>query len=304
MEFIIGTRGSQLALWQANHVKALMEKEFPKDKFTLKIIKTTGDLDQSTPLNQMGGIGLFTKQIEKALEEKEIDLAVHSFKDMPSVIDEKFEIAAVLIRETPFDIFISEKYTVNDMKKSLTVGTGSLRRISQLKAAFPEVKTKELRGNVDTRLGKLKKGEYDGIILAYAGVKRLGLLDTIKYEIIPEEISLPSVAQGAVAVEVRKGESEIIKRLKAIDHENTHKTVNEERTFLRIVEGGCKVPVACYGKFEKDNFIISGFVGDLTGEKIIKHTMEVPVEEMEGCGKVLADIVLKSGAEEILKNFR
>jgi len=304
MEFIIGTRGSKLALWQANHVKDLLQKNFQNDTFTLKIIKTTGDLDQKTPLNQMGGIGLFTKQIEKALEQKEIDLAVHSFKDMPSVIDEKFEISAVLKREIPFDIFISEKYKISDMKKELVIGTGSLRRISQLKAAYPEITTKELRGNVDTRLKKMKQGEYDGIILAYAGVKRLGLLDTINYEIIPEEVSLPSVAQGAVAIEVRKGEKEIIERLKSIDHEQTHKTVDEERTFLRIVEGGCKVPVACFGKFEEGKFILSGFVGDLTGKKIIKHTIEVSNDEMADSGRILAETVLKSGAEEILKNFR
>jgi hydroxymethylbilane synthase len=304
MKFTIGTRGSKLALWQANHVKSLLEKNFPKDDFQLKIIKTTGDLDQKTPLNQMGGIGLFTKQIEKALKDKEIDLAVHSYKDMPSVIDTHFEIAAVLQREVPFDIFISKKYKLEDMKKGLIAGTGSLRRISQLKAAFPEIITKELRGNVDTRLRKLEEGEYDGIILAYAGVKRLGLLDNINFEIIPENISLPAVAQGAVAVEVRKGEKEIIERLKTIDHDETHKAVDEERTFLRIVEGGCKVPVACYGKFENDKFILSGFVGDLNGKEIIKHTVEVPATEMKEVGSLLAKTVLNSGGDKILQQFR
>jgi len=304
MKFIIGTRGSKLALWQANHVKALLEKNFPTDEFQLKIIKTTGDLDQKTPLNQMGGIGLFTKQIEKSLKDKEIDLAVHSYKDMPSVIDEHFEIAAVLKREVPFDIFISNKYKLKDMEKGLVVGTGSLRRISQLKAAYPKITTKELRGNVDTRLKKLEEGMYDGIILAYAGVKRLSLLENINYEIIPETVSLPAVAQGAVAVEVRKGEQEIIDRLKAIDHEETHKAVEEERTYLRIVEGGCKVPVACFGKFENNKFILSGFVGDLEGKEIIKHTVTVPATEIKDTGKLLAETVLKSGAEKILKQFR
>ncbi|BBB33314.1 hydroxymethylbilane synthase [Thermotomaculum hydrothermale] len=301
MKVIIGTRGSKLALWQANTVKSLLEEKYPDVEFELRIIKTTGDIDQKTPLSQMGGIGLFTKQLEKALEDKEIDIAVHSFKDMPSVIDERFEIAAVLKREKVNDVFISKKYTLNDLKdKTLVIGTGSLRRVSQLKANFPQIETKNLRGNVDTRLRKLEEGQYDGIILAYAGVKRLGFEDRIT-DIIPTDILIPAVAQGAVAVEIRRGDEKVKEIVSSINHRETEICVEQERDFLRIVEGGCRVPVGAYARFDGDSFVIDGFVGSLNGERIVKHKIILPKDDIEDSGKNLANYILENGGREILK---
>ncbi len=301
MKLIIGTRGSKLALWQANRVKDLLQEKFPGIEFELKIIKTTGDLDQGTPLSQMGGIGLFTKQLEKALADKEIDLAVHSFKDMPSVVDERFEIAAVLEREKVNDVFISKKYRFDDLKdKNLIIGTSSLRRISLLKSNFPHIKTENLRGNVDTRLRKLEEGMYDGIILAYAGVKRLGLEDKIT-DIIPYDVIIPAVAQGAVAVEIRKDDLKVKEVVSAVNHEETMLCVEQERDFLRIVEGGCRVPVGAFARFEKGSFVIEGFVGSVDGKKTVKHKIILPEDGFEEAGKNLAVYILENGGKEILK---
>ncbi len=301
MKLIIGTRGSKLALWQANRVKDLLQEKFPGIEFELKIIKTTGDLDQGTPLSQMGGIGLFTKQLEKALADKEIDLAVHSFKDMPSVVDERFEIAAVLEREKVNDVFISKKYRFDDLKdKNLIIGTSSLRRISLLKLNFPHIKTENLRGNVDTRLRKLEEGMYDGIILAYAGVKRLGLEDKIT-DIIPYDVIIPAVAQGAVAVEIRKDDLKVKEVVSAVNHEETMLCVEQERDFLRIVEGGCRVPVGAFARFEEGSFVIEGFVGSVDGKKMVKHKIILPEDGFEEAGKNLAVYILENGGKEILK---
>jgi len=303
MKIVIGTRGSKLALWQANTVKSMLEERFPEKEFELKIIKTQGDRDQNTPLSQMGGIGLFTKQLEKALEDNEIDLAVHSFKDMPSVIDEKFEIAAVLKRERVNDVFISLKYKLEDLKnKKLVIGTSSLRRISLLKAGFPGIETKNLRGNVDTRLRKLEEGLYDGIILAYAGVKRLGLEEKIT-DIIPEDVLIPAAAQGAVAVEIRKGDGKIKEIVSAINHKETELCVNEERNFLRVVEGGCRIPVGVYARFFDGNFVIEGFVGSVDGKNIVRHKLILPEDGFEDAGKNLGLWILENGGKKILEDF-
>ena len=303
MKIVIGTRGSKLALWQANTVKSMLEERFPEKQFELKIIKTQGDRDQNTPLSQMGGIGLFTKQLEKALEDNEIDLAVHSFKDMPSVIDEKFEIAAVLKRERVNDVFISLKYKLEDLKnKKLVIGTSSLRRISLLKAGFPGIETKNLRGNVDTRLRKLEEGLYDGIILAYAGVKRLGLEEKIT-DIIPEDVLIPAAAQGAVAVEIRKGDGKIKEIVSAINHKETELCVNEERNFLRVVEGGCRIPVGVYARFSDGNFVIEGFVGSVDGKNIVRHKLILPEDGFENAGKNLGLWILENGGKKILEDF-
>ncbi len=304
MNIIIGTRGSKLALWQANTVKNLLEKKFPEINFQLKIIKTTGDINQQAPLSQIGGVGLFTKQLEKALLDKEIDLAVHSFKDMPSLIDDCFEIAAVLEREKVNDVFISRKYRFEDLKtKSLVIGTSSLRRISLLKAHFPNIETKNLRGNVDTRLRKLEEGLYDGIILAYAGVKRLGLEQNIT-DIIPYNILIPAVAQGAVAVEIRKNDKKIKDVVSVINHQQTMVCVEQERDFLRIVEGGCRVPVGAYARFENKNFVMEGFVGSIDGKSLVRHKIEFPDGEFEKAGESLAHYILDNGGRDILKGIK
>ncbi len=303
MKVIIGTRGSKLALWQTNRVRTLLKKQFPDVLFEIKIIKTTGDIDQKTPLSQIGGIGLFTKQLEKALANKEIDVAVHSFKDMPSIIEERFEIAAVLERERVNDVFISKKYRFEDLKaKPLIVGTGSLRRVSQLKLTFPHIQTKSLRGNIDTRIKKLEDGLYDGIILAYAGIKRLGMEEKVT-DIIPVDVLTPAVAQGAIAVEVRRGD-EIIKNLvSTINHKETMLCVNEERDFLRVVEGGCRIPVGAYARFEKGSFVIDAFIGSIDGKNVLRHKVELPKDGFEDAGKNLGRYLLENGGRNILKEM-
>ncbi len=302
MQIRIGTRGSKLALWQAEHVKRLLEQIHADHEFVIQIIKTTGDLDQKTPLNQMGGVGLFTKQLELALDNGEIDLAVHSCKDLPSEIDPRFQLSAFLEREKPLDALISSKIHLSDLEGDVIVGTGSLRRVSQLKSRFPNVETRELRGNVDTRLRKLENGEYDAIILAYAGVKRLGL-ESVVADLIPEDILVPAVAQGVVAVETRRDDLSVHEIVSAIDHKASRITTIQERAFLRIVEGGCKVPVGCYATYGKE-FQIRGYIGSIDGTNAVRHELVLPIDEFEEAGEILGQAMLADGGSDILEKIR
>jgi len=302
MQIRIGTRGSKLALWQAEHAKRLLEQIHVDHEFVIQIIKTTGDLDQKTPLNQMGGVGLFTKQLELALDKGEIDLAVHSCKDLPSEIDPRFQLSAFLEREKPLDALISSKIHLSDLEGEVVVGTGSLRRVSQLKSRFPNVETRELRGNVDTRLRKLENGEYDAIILAYAGVKRLGL-ESVVADLIPEDVLIPAVAQGVVAVETRQDDFPVHEIVSAIDHKATRMTTIQERAFLRIVEGGCKVPVGCYATFGK-KFQIRGYIGSIDGTNAVRHELVLPIDEFEEAGESLGQAMLADGGSDILEKIR
>ena len=303
MKITIGTRGSKLAMWQAKHVKRTLEQHHPNDEFHIHIVKTTGDKDQHTPLSQMGGVGLFTKQLEQSLDGGDVDVAVHSCKDLPSEVEERFVLPAFLEREKPMDAFISPKLKLADLKEGVVVGTGSLRRASQLKDRFPGIETRDLRGNVDTRLAKLERGDYDALILAYAGVHRLGLDDVIA-EIIPIDVLVPAAAQGAVAVEARKGDKDVIALLACLDHQPTRAAIQEERSFLRVVEGGCKVPVGCHGWFEKDRFRLSGFIGSLDGSRVVRHEMDLPADDYRDAGEVLGRAMLADGGEEILDEIR
>jgi len=302
MQIRIGTRGSKLALWQATHVKELLEEIHPDHEFVVHIIKTTGDLDQKTPLNQMGGVGLFTRQLELALDKGEIDLAVHSCKDLPSEIDPRFQLSAYLEREKPLDALISSKIHLSDLEKNVVVGTGSLRRVSQLKSRLTNVETRDLRGNVDTRLRKLENGEYDAIILAYAGVKRLGL-EGVVANLIPVDMLIPAVAQGVVAVETREGDFTVHEIVSTIDHKATHMTTVQERAFLRVVEGGCKVPVGCYATYGKD-FQIRGYIGSIDGTNAVRHELVLPVDGFDKAGENLGQAMLADGGSEILEKIR
>jgi len=302
MQIRIGTRGSKLALWQAEHAKRLLEQIHVDHEFVIQIIKTTGDLDQKTPLNQMGGVGLFTKQLELALDKGEIDLAVHSCKDLPSEIDPRFQLSAFLEREKPLDALISSKIHLSDLEGEVVVGTGSLRRVSQLKSRFPNVETRELRGNVDTRLRKLENGEYDAIIRAYAGVKRLGL-ESVVADLIPEDVLIPAVAQGVVAVETRQDDFPVHEIVSAIDHKATRMTTIQERAFLRIVEGGCKVPVGCYATFGK-KFQIRGYIGSIDGTNAVRHELVLPIDGFEEAGESLGQAMLADGGSDILEKIR
>ncbi len=303
-KFTIGSRGSDLALWQTDFIKTQLEKRFPDAEFSVKIIKTTGDAILDTALSKIGDKGLFTRQIENALLNKEIDLAVHSLKDLPTTQPENLKIAAVSARETPNDAFISTKYdSIADLPLKAKVATGSLRRRSQLLAYRPDLEIVEIRGNVPTRIEKFLASDLDGIILAYAGVHRLKLDKYIK-QVVPEEILLPAVGQGVMAVEIRESDAEMFEMLREINDASAEIRITAERAFLRMLEGGCQVPIGGFAVLENETLILKGFVGDLNGEKTVRDSMSGSKAEPEFLGKALAEKFLENGAAEILDEAR
>ena len=306
-ELIIGTRGSKLALWQAEWIKSQLEKIHPGLHVSLTKIKTTGDKILDVPLAMVGGKGLFVKEIEEAMLRKEVDIAVHSMKDVPTEFPEGLHLAVICKREDPRDAFISRKedgqWTIEkftDLPQGAVVGTSSLRRSCQLLNRRPDITIEQLRGNVDTRLRKLDEGQFDAIILATAGVKRLGWSDRIA-EMISPAVSLPAIGQGAVGIECRIGDTDVYELIKPLNHEETEIAVRAERAFLRKLEGGCQVPIACYATITDGTVIIDGLVGDVKGETIIKGHIEGPVEKYRFLGTSLAEDLLSRGAKEILE---
>ena len=299
-QITIGTRGSALALWQANWVKSELEREYPGIKVSLTVIKTKGDKILDVPLAKVGGKGLFVKEIEDALLSHDIDLAVHSMKDVPTELPDGLQVAIFPPREDPRDAFFSHTgKSLKEMPKGAVIGTSSLRRIAQLLNAFPHLKTKDLRGNVDTRLKKLERGEYDGIILAYAGVKRLGWADKVT-ELLDPIISLPAIAQGALGIETRIEDDFNNQRLAFFHDPKTALAVRAERALLRTLEGGCQVPIAAYATVDENNQIsITGLVAALDGRKIIKET--ACGEDPENLGESLARALLQQGAGKLLE---
>jgi len=303
-KFIIGSRGSQLALWQTGFTKETLEKHFPQTTFDIRIIKTKGDAVLDTALSKIGDKGLFTKEIETALLNDEIDLAVHSLKDLPTAQPEGLKIGAVSQRETPNDVFISKMHaSINDLPNGARVATGSLRRKSQLLAFRPDLEIVEIRGNVPTRIEKFLASDLDGLILAFAGVHRLGLDSHIK-QIIPTEILLPAVGQGVMAVEIRDTDSEIAAMLTEINDEETKACITAERAFLRRLEGGCQVPIGAMAVFEVGEIFLHGFVGSLDGAKVIRQSIRGIASGAESLGNDLAEKCLAAGAAEILSEAR
>lgn len=298
---IIATRGSMLALWQAEWIKSQLQDINPDFEISLNKIKTTGDKILDVPLAQVGGKGLFVKEIEEAMLRNEADLAVHSMKDVPTDLPEGLHLSTITKREDPRDAFIAGKgiNSFHDLPQGAHVGTSSLRRICQLLGVRPDLKISQLRGNVDTRLRKLSEGEYDAIILATAGVKRLGYADRIT-EILPPELSLPAIGQGAVGIECRVNDKFINDLLSKLDHEDTHVCVRAERAFLKKLEGGCQVPIAAYAQLIDGKVVIDGLVGSLNGETLIKERMEGHPEKAASLGTELAEKLLAKGAKEIL----
>ncbi|MEA3332404.1 MAG: hydroxymethylbilane synthase [Pseudomonadota bacterium] len=296
----IGTRGSALALWQANWVKSELEREYPGIKVGLTVIKTKGDKILDVPLAKVGGKGLFVKEIEDALLSHDIDLAVHSMKDVPTELPEGLKVAIFPPREDPRDAFFSHTgKNLKEMPKGAVIGTSSLRRIAQILNAYPHLKTKDLRGNVDTRLKKLERGEYDGIILAYAGVKRLGWADKVT-ELLDPIISLPAIAQGALGIETRINDDFNNQRLAFFHDPKTALAVRTERALLKTLEGGCQVPIAGHATVDENNQIsLTGLVAALDGRKIIKETANG--QEPEKLGESLARTLLQHGAGELLE---
>ena len=303
-KFTIGSRGSNLALWQTGFIQAALEDHFPNARFDVKIIKTKGDRILDTALSKIGDKGLFTKEIETALLGKEIDLAVHSLKDLPTTQPEGLKIAAVSKREQPNDVLISKNYAaIEDLPAGATVATGSLRRRSQLLAFRPDLKIVEMRGNVPTRIEKFLASDLDAMILAYAGVHRLKLDSHIK-QIIPAEILLPAVGQGAMAVEIREEDTEIAAMLSALSDHETQSCITAERAFLRRLEGGCQVPIGAFAAFESGEIFLHGFVGSTDGTRVIRQSIRGIASGAESLGTDLAEKALAAGAAEILSEAR
>lgn len=303
-KLIIGSRGSELALWQTNFIKTELEKHFPRVRFEVKIIKTTGDKMLDVALSKIGDKGLFTRQIETALLEKEIDLAVHSLKDLQTVQPENLKIGAVTARETPNDVLISTKYdSIEDLPAGAKVATGSLRRKCQLLNLRPDLEIVEIRGNVPTRIEKFLAADLDAMILAYAGVHRLGL-DSYVRQIIPFDAILPAVGQGALGIEIRENDAEIEMMLEIISDEPTAFCVAAERSFLRRLEGGCQVPIAGFAKLEGDRIHLRGLTGSLDGKMIIKDSISGDKRDAAQLGIRLAETLIEKGAGKLLDEIR
>jgi len=299
-ELRIGTRGSPLALSQANWVKEKLTHAYPDLNVTLIKIKTTGDKIQDAPLTKIGGKGLFVKEIEEALIQRKIDLAVHSIKDVPTEFPKGLHLSVITKREDPRDVFISkEERLLKDLPQKAKIGTSSLRRQAQLLHFRSDFELIPLRGNLDTRLKKLKTMDLDGIVLALAGVKRLGLEERIT-EIIPPEISLPAVGQGALGIETRQGDKKVEEQIQFLNDQDSWIAVSAERAFLKKLEGGCQVPIAAFARISGATLHIDGLVGTIDGKRLIRHHRVGSIEEADSLGIELAEILLGKGAKEIL----
>jgi hydroxymethylbilane synthase len=295
----LGTRKSKLALWQANFVKEKLEAL--GCKVELVPITTTGDKILDAPLAKIGGKGLFVKEIENALLAGEIDLAVHSLKDVPMIIPEGLTLSAITEREEPYDVLISRNgKKLEELHSGAVVGTSSLRRQVQIKRKRRDLRVEILRGNVDTRLRKLKEGLYDAIVLAHAGVKRMGFSGEVS-QVLKDFI--PAVGQGSLAIETRAEDERVINFVKVLNHEESWLSAVCERAFLRELQGGCQVPIGAYAWIEGDRIKIKGFISDLEGERFLEGYEEGSPQKAEEVGKRLAQRLLREGGEEILKEI-
>ncbi|VEN74659.1 Porphobilinogen deaminase [Candidatus Desulfarcum epimagneticum] len=300
----IGTRGSALALWQANWVKSAIEKRFPSVSAKLEIIKTKGDRFLKAPLAEIGGKGLFVKEIEQALMDQRIDIAVHSMKDMPGDIPPGLVIGAVPEREDPRDALVSrDGLGFQDLPAGARVGTGSLRRAAQLLHRRPDIEIAPLRGNLNTRLEKLEKENLDAIVLAVAGIRRLGLEDRITQR-LDADAMLPAVGQGALCLEIRENDPETDALTRPLNHDASRAAVEGERAFLKRLGGDCHVPVAAHGRMEGGVLTLTGLVADVSGKKIARHLETGRPESAGEIGVCLAEALISRGADEILKDFR
>lgn len=303
----MGTRGSELALWQTNWVKQQLEQHFPNVGIDIIIMKTTGDKILDAPLSKIGDKGLFIKEIEHALLNNDIDLAVHSLKDVPTSVPEGLTIGAITKREDVRDVFIAHPKklykTFEELPKGAKVATGSLRRKCQLLHWRPDVKIVDIRGNLNTRFNKLEESDWDGMILAHAGIMRLGWEDRIT-EVLPFERMLPAVGQGALAVEIRENDTDIDNIIKKIHHEPTALATKGERALLRELEGGCQIPIGTYGRIKNEQFFLDAIVGSVDGKKTVRGKIHGAAEEAEELGTKLAQILLDSGGREILEYIR
>jgi hydroxymethylbilane synthase len=301
---VIGSRGSKLALTQARFVQSELQRIYPLIETRIEIIKTSGDVN-AEPLAVIGGKGVFTKELEDALLDRRIDLAVHSLKDLPTILPEGFTIAAICKREDPRDALVlgrssrGANASIAGLPKKATVGTSSPRRLAQLKHLRNDLVFADLRGNVDTRLRKLDEGQYDVLVLACAGLRRLGLENRISAA-IPSEQMLPSPGQGALAIETRSQDQQITAELGKLDHKFTRLACTAERAFLRSLGGGCQLPIAAYASVRDKIIKLDGLVADTQGKKIIRDRVSGSIDSAEQLGIDLAEKLLANGARELL----
>lgn len=303
MQLKIGTRGSSLAVTQSEWIKNQIESRHPDISVELIRIKTKGDKIIDSPLSKIGGKGLFVKELEDALLRKDVDLAVHSIKDVPAELPAGLCLPVFPEREDPRDAFISRGCpSVDDLPKGASIGTGSLRRSSQLLNIRPDLTIVPLRGNVDTRLKKLESDDMQAIILAAAGLNRLGLSHRIT-QLLSADVLLPAIGQGALGLEVREDDDRILKTLKFLNHRPTEVVVRAERAFLKRLEGGCQVPIAGFGTLEDGIITLKGMVAELDGSLMIKDELKGQEDQPEDLGFALAEKLLGSGADKILEGF-
>ncbi len=305
--YVIGSRGSQLALFQAEWVKHRLAEAHPDAGFTIKVISTIGDVILDKPLPEVGGKGVFTKEIEDALLSREIDIAVHSLKDLPTELPPGLSIAAVTRREDPRDVFIphpaAAARTIAELPPGAVIATGSLRRRAQAMSWSKGLVIVDLRGNLATRFRKLEESEWAGIILAKAGVVRLGLAEKIG-ETIGIDRMVPAVGQGALGIEIRSGEDDLVELLSVIASDATTFATNAERAFLRRLEGGCQVPIGAHGRIEGGTLHLEGLVASLDGKQVYRGKVSGPPPGAAGLGLRLAETLLKSGAGSALEGIR
>jgi len=303
-KFILGSRGSRLALWQANHVKKLLEDEYHDLSVTIKVIKTTGDKETSKPLAEIGGKALFLKEIEEQLVAGKVQAGVHSLKDVPGVMPKGLVLSAILKRDDPRDVFISKKYqSLLQLPKKAKVGTSSLRRRAQLKNFRPDFEIVPLRGNVETRLRKLHSGKMDAIVLAAAGMARLGMSSKIT-EYLPTTLMLPAVGQGAIAIEIREEDDVARRLLDPLNDQETMIAIQAERSFMKTLDGDCRAPIAAYAEVHGQNLKITGMIASPDGRELIRDRMEGNIRDSVSLGENLAKQLMGHGGREILRSCK
>ncbi|MDO7785985.1 hydroxymethylbilane synthase [Desulforamulus aquiferis] len=300
----VGTRDSALALWQTRWVIGQLEKQHPEVTFEVVEMKTKGDKMLDVALAKIGDKGLFTKELEIAMQNKEIDFAVHSLKDMPTALPEGLTIGAVCKRDNPGDALVSKDgRKLSQLPRGARIGTSSLRRCAQLLSYRPDLQLESLRGNLNTRMKKLAAERLDGIILAAAGIIRMGWEDMIA-EIIPFNICLPAVGQGAISVECREDDRDILEMLKTIEHSETRVATDAERSLLRHLEGGCQVPIGAYGQVKNKRLTLSALVSTLDGSQVLRTQGEAEIDGAKALGIEVAEKLLTMGGKEILQKVR
>ncbi len=297
----IGTRASQLALWQANWVKSELERVYPGIEVELVKIKTMGDKILDVPLAQVGGKGLFVKEIEEAMLRGEIDLAVHSMKDVPTEFPEGLGLVVTTKREDPRDAFISDGVKFSELRQGARIGTSALRRQAQLLKARPDLEMVIIRGNVETRIRKLKEDNLDAVILAAAGLNRLGFTNVVT-ELLDTDFSIPAIGQGALGLECRLNDQATIAALSFLNHPDTAAAVAAERALLKRCEGGCQVPIAAHGTVSGDTLNLVGFIASVDGKETVRDSISGPPADAVRMGTELADRLLAAGGKAILED--